>query len=125
MSSTGTGLLRSSSIIEHVAEMTDDLRPNAIVDDVGNVWTCKWAQWATPQDIHRILRRGRRVAVRHPGEGVSWLSPDDARDLWPRIRKHIGVPGTVAGLPDEAGLTYAAHVWRSGPDRLLCVEVFC
>lgn len=107
-----------------VVETDDDLRPDAIVDD-GNVWTCRWAQWAAPQDIRRMLRAGRRVAVRRPGASITWLSPDEARELWPRIRKHVEVPGTVAGRPDDAGLTYAAHVWRSGSDRLLCIEVFC
>ena len=107
-----------------MAETDEELRPDAIVDDDGNVWTCRWAQWATPRDIRRMLSRGRRVAVRRPGEGVTWSSPDDARELWPRIRKHVEVPGTVC-RPDDAGLTYAAHVGRSGSDRLLCIEVFC
>ena len=103
----------------------EDPRPDAIVDDDGNVWTCRWVQWATLQDIRRMLRRGQQVAVRRPHESVTWLSPDDARELWPRIRKHVEVPGTVAGQPDDAGLTYAAHVWCSGSDRLLCIEVLC
>jgi hypothetical protein len=72
-----------------------------------------------------MLRCAQQVAIRRPGEGVTWLSPDDARELWSRIRKHVEVPGTVAGRPDGAGLTYAAHVWLSGSDRLLLIEVLC
>jgi hypothetical protein len=108
-----------------MTEVDDELRPDTIVDGAGNAWTCRWAQWATPQDIRRMLRRGQQVAVRRPGEGVTWLSPDDARELWPRIRKYVEVPGTVAGLPDSAGFTYAAHVWRGGSDRMLLIEVLC
>lgn len=97
----------------------------SLVDDEGRIWACTWSQWATPQQIHHMIARGRHVAVRHPGEPTVWLSADQARALGHRITLHIEVPGTSDARPDVDGFTYGAHIWRSGDSRLLCIEVFC
>lgn len=101
-----------------------DPRPPRLIDDQGRVWTCSWASWATGQQVRQMLWRPQRVAVRDQDGVTRWLSQDDARALWSRIRQHFEVPGGPAE-PDAEGLTYAAHVWRHEDRRLLGFEVFC
>ena len=57
---------------------------------------------------------------------MTWLSAADARTLWQRVRPHFEVPGQSAPAGrDPDGLTYAAKLWRRGPERLLMLQIFC
>lgn len=105
------------------AEVIDGDR---LTDGNGRIWARKHSQWLSPTDASRLLRRGGAVALYDSSEGpVCWLQPDEAAAWWAQAKDHLAVPGSTGAPPDHAGRTYGAHLWRSGTDRLLGVEIFC
>lgn len=75
--------------------------------------------------IPRRLSATERVALAGAGQGVTWLTASEARQLWQHARRHFEVPGRSAAVPDEEGLTYGAKLWRREQDRLLMLQTFC
>jgi hypothetical protein len=100
-----------------------DRRPPQLIDDQGRVWTR--ASWATGRQVRQFLGRPQRVAVRDQDGVTRWLSQDDARALWRRIRRHFDEPDGPRAEPDADGLIYQANVWRHDERRLLGFEVYC
>jgi hypothetical protein len=53
------------------------------------------------------------------------LDPHAPTKLADAVLPHLAIPGTSGAMPDPGGMTYGAHVWRSGEDRLLGFQTFC
>jgi hypothetical protein len=93
-------------------------------DEAGVEWELH-VRWVDAVQVRQFLRRGQQVALTGAGEGVTWLSSSEARDLWRHARRHFEVPGRSAAVPDDEGLTYAARLWRREQDRLLMLQTSC
>jgi hypothetical protein len=53
------------------------------------------------------------------------MSAQEMAAWWDHARRHFEVPGSKSGSPDERGLTWTAHLWRRGHDRLIVFETQC
>jgi hypothetical protein len=134
----GSALQDNPALLEHLTQQlrrehfdTDDQVADVIVgdrltDSSGRVWVRKHSQWLSPTAAGKLLKRGGAVArYGTTGGPVHWLQPDEAAAWWAQAKDHVEVPGVSVAPPDNAGLTYGAHLWRSGPDRLLGIQTFC
>jgi hypothetical protein len=93
-------------------------------DEAGDEWALD-VRWVDADQARQFLRREQNVASVGAGQGVTWLTASEARDLWQHARRHFEVPGRFAAAPDDEGLTYAAKLWRREQDRLLMLQTFC
>lgn len=134
----GSALQRDQALLEHLTQqlrrqdggidgqVADVVDGDRLVDSSGRVWARKHSQWVSASDAGRLLKRGGPVARYDAAGGpVRWLQPDEAAAWWAQAKDHLEVPGVSAAPPDSTGRTYGAHLWRSGPDRLLGVQTFC
>lgn len=111
---------------DQVVDHVDHVDGDRLTDSSGRVWARKHSQWLSPTDAGKLLQRGGAVALYGPTDGsVRWLGPREAAEWWAQAKGHLEVPGGSGAPPDDAGLRYGAHLWRSGPDRLLGIAIFC
>ncbi|HEY6745074.1 MAG TPA: hypothetical protein VI357_05085 [Mycobacteriales bacterium] len=93
-------------------------------DKAGNEWALH-VRWIDADQTRQFLRREQEVALAGGGQGVTWLTASEARDLWRHARRHFEVPGRSAAAPNDESLTYAAKLWHRDQDRLLMLQTFC
>lgn len=95
-------------------------------DRDGLEWTTKWAAWAETKQVAQFVGRDAEVACIEGGSGtLEWLDHDGAQSWWEHAKNHFEVPGKSIAVPDEAGRTWAAHIYRRDVARLLVVRSFC
>lgn len=95
-------------------------------DRDGLEWTTKWAAWADAKRVAQFVGRDVEVAFIEAGsEALEWLGHDGAQRWWEHAKRHFEVPGKSDAAPDEAGQTWAAHIYRRDAGRLLVVLSFC
>jgi hypothetical protein len=94
-------------------------------DEVGREWTTKRTDWLSSRQVQQLIKRDQHVVICGFGRSMKWLDAKEAQLWWSQARRHLVVPGEQGGSPDTTGLTWGAHLWRSGDDRLLGFETFC
>lgn len=95
-------------------------------DSIGNEWTTKHTRWVTAKQANAFVHRaGGGGLLEGPGRPVRWMSAQEMAAWWDHARRHFEVPGSKSGSPDERGLTWTAHLWRRGHDRLIVFETQC
>ncbi|MGQ0846706.1 MAG: hypothetical protein ACT4QF_21505 [Sporichthyaceae bacterium] len=98
---------------------------NRLWDRSGREWTCRRTQWADCGTARSFCGRTRPAGV-HGFDGVlRWVEPAELATLWDRIGDHWEVPGSDVAEANAEGETFGGHVWRSGDDRMLVVQVHC
>lgn len=95
-------------------------------DAAGREWVNKHTRWTTAKQANAFAKRGAVVGLHDsPGRPLRWLDGDQLSAWWAHARRHFEVPGVEGGKPDDHGLTWGAHVWRRGDERLIVFETFC
>ena len=105
-------------------------------DNHGTVWRRVLGEWLDADAVEELLRGGTRAVVQTFEGPMCWLTPQQAREEWKRIRPYFQQPGADEGdspvveqaardVTDADEFSYTGIAWRCGGDRLIGFHQSC
>jgi hypothetical protein len=102
----------------------------------GRLWDADGQEWlraresiGSDAELERLVASADRAVVMRPTKPLRWISGDEVRAYWKRVRAHAPRLDEKRTLtpPDAEGLTYSALLWKrsGGPEELLGFNEHC